>query len=434
MTLAFCLILFVAGLGIYRFRSQYLLHFLLLWFCFAPILFNFFYTIEQEEYYNILTWAVYLGYAIVFFDYLRFGISEKWLGLLVLCVVVLMFYYVSLSFVRGTSFVDSIKYITGNVGFLLPLSFLLYKDCDIQSLGRFVRRIVYFELLLALLQPFTDVLNFHAALNGDDVMTSMVNGTFVRNNVFVEFLVPLVMLLISYDYQESQKLTPKTALVVITSLFVVYNSGVRTALVAIAPLLIYAFYSFLGNIFISKRGRIIAMLFGGLCLYSIYSFIQDVAEETGVTYTSDATDSSERQAVLFSMLNDADFAEQQTTLGLSFVVLYTFSENPVLGPGKLFQGKGYGDFINKEAANITDATLAIFLCETGLIGFTILLFIFYILLNKLAPPHPMPKLIFLYLFVITISDPGVFFMGNMLILFITIKFYFSLSQTEILEQ
>ena len=433
MTLAFCLILFVLGLGFYRFRCQYLMHFLLLWFCFGPIFCNLFHTIEQEEYYNILSWAIYLGYAIVLIDFMRFGINEKWQGIFVICVVGLIFYYVSLSFIRGTSFIDSAKYITGNVGFLLPLLFILFKDCDIPSLVRLVRIIVYIEFLLALMQPFTDLLNFHAALNGDDAMTSMVNGTFVRNNVFVEFLVPLVMFLIGYDYQESQKLTPKSIIVIITSLFVVYNSGVRTALVAIVPLLIYAFYSFLGHIFKSKRGRVFAMLLFGSCMYSIYSFIQNMAEETGVTYSRNATDSSERQAVMLSMLNDAEFAEEQTTLGLSYVVLYTFSDNPILGPGKLLQGNGYGDFINKEAGNLTDATLAIYLCETGVIGFAVLLFVFYIILNKIGSPHPLPKLIFLYLFIITVSDPGVFFMGNMLILFMAIKFYNSISQTEISE-
>lgn len=433
MPLIFGLFLFVIGLAVYRFCSQYLMHYLLLWFCFGPIICNIFYTLEQEEYYNILSWAIYLGYAIVVLDYLRFGISEKWQGLMALCVVGLIIYYVSLSFVRGTSIIDCAKYITGNVGFLLPLLFLLYKDCDLQSLGKLVRIIIYFELGLALLQPFTDLLNFHAALNGDDVMTSMVNGTFVRNNIFVELLVPLVIFIIGYNYNENKKITPDSIIIALISLFVVYNSGVRTALAAIFPLLLYAFYYFLGNYFKSKRGRIIAMFLGCVCLYSVYSIIQNIAEETGVTYTKNATDSSERQAVMFSLLNDADFAEEQTTLGLSFVVLYTFPDNPVIGPGYLLQGNGYGDFINKGEGNVTDATLAIFLCETGLIGFAVLLFVFYILLNKVALPHPLPKLVFLYLFIITISDPGVFFMGNMLVLFMLIKFYNSILQTEISE-
>lgn len=400
--------------------DQYTIHYLLIWICFGPILISFVYTISEEEYYKVITWALYTSYALSVLDIIKNGFGDKNLRIVIIGVLLLIFYYVSLSFFRGTSFIESLKYITGNLGFLISLLILSSKECDLQSLLKLIKGIVYFELFLAFLQPFIDLLNFQAALNGDDVMTAMVNGTFIRNNVFVEFLTPLVMLFIYFDYKQSHKILPRSLIVLLLLLYETYNSGVRTALVAVIPIVVYVFYCLLGYRFKTKKGRILAMLFFGFCIFTVYSFVQSLAEETGITYTKNATDSSERQAVLLSMLNDADFAENQTTLGLSFVVLSSFPENPLFGPGKLFQGNGYGDFINMNESNVTDATLAIFLCETGVVGFLLLLFIYYIILNKIGLSHPFPKLVFIYLFIVTIVDPGIFFMGNILLLFISI--------------
>lgn len=423
MVLAFCIINFVIGLGVYRFHSPYLFHFLLLWIFFFPLIINLFYTINEQDYYKVLTWTVYLSFAIAVLDFYRYGIADKWQGLLFICVIGLIGYYVLLSFVRGVSLIDSAKYMIGNVGFLISLTFVLNKNCKINSLFKFIRIIVYFELLLSLVQPYTDLLNFQAALDGDDVMTSMVNGTFIRNNVFVEIITPLVMLLVYYDYQTSQKFSLGDIIIVLVTLYVVYDSGVRTALVAVIPILLYVFYVLLGFIFKTKRGRIFAMLFFGLCVYSVYYLVNNIAEQTGVTYTKNATDSSERQAVLLSMFNDSDFAEDQTTLGLSFVVLSTLPENPILGSGKLFQGKGYGGFISKDEGNITDATLAIYLSETGLIGIVLLSFIYYVLLNKIGVDNNLSRLIFIYLLLVTIVDSGLFFIGNVMLLFISMKMF-----------
>ena len=420
MVLLFCILLFVLGFVIYRMYDQYIFHYLLIWICFGPILINFVYTITEEEYYKVITWALYTTYALSFLDIIKNGIGEKKQRIVIIGILSLIFYYVSLSFFRGTSFIESLKYITGNLGFLISLLILSNKECNVQSLLRLIKSIVYFELFLAFLQPFTDLLNFQAALNGDDVMTTMVNGSFIRNNVFIEFLTPLVMLFVYFDYRQTQKIKPQTGVVVLLLLYETSNSGVRTALVAVIPAFVYVIYSFLGYRFKTKKGRILAMLFGGICIFAVYSFVQRLAEENGITYTNNATDSSERQAVLLSMLNDADFAEDQTTLGLSFVVLSSFSENPLLGPGKLFQGNGYGDFINKNEGNVTDATLAIFLCETGVVGLLLLLFVYYVILNKIGLSHPFPKLVFIYLFIVTIADPGIFFMGSILLLFISI--------------
>lgn len=410
-------------MGVYFFYSQYLFHFLLLWICFSPLILNIVYTIEEDEYYKILAWTTYLSYVIAILEYGRNKVRNKWQGVLIISILSLISYYILLSIFRGTSMMDSLKYMIGNVGFLISLTFITNKKCKIHSLISLIRKIVIFELVLSLLQPYTDLLNFHAALHGDDVMTSMVNGTFIRNNVFVEFIIPLVMLLVYYDYQISQKIMPNDILIVLITLYVVYDSGVRTALVAILPVIIYVFYVLLGFIFKTKKSRMFAMLFFCICMCSVYFFVNNMAEQTGVTYTKDATDSSERQAVLLSMINDSDFAEDQTTLGLSFVVLSTLSENPIIGSGKLFQGNGYGGFISKDEGNITDATLAIYLCETGLIGIILLSFIYYVLLKKIGGDNNLSRLIFIYLLLVTIVDSGLFFIGNIILLFISIKMF-----------
>ena len=186
-------------------------------------------------------------------------------------------------------------------------------------------------------------------------------------------------------------------------------------------IIIYVLYYLLGRKYTKKRTRIFVIVLYSAILYLGFLSILNLAHEMGVTYTKNAENSSERQAVLLSMLNDDDFAEKQTTLGLSFVVLSTFPDNPIIGSGKLFQGKGYGGFISWEAGNVTDATLAIFLCEVGVIGLLIWLYIYHIIINKIGKGALLPKLIFFYLLIITIADPGLFFIGNVLSLFVSVS-------------
>lgn len=433
MAVVYSIILFLVGFIVYRYNKRYLYHYLLLWTCFGPILLNVFYTI-QTEYYNILTWIIYLGYIIAFDIVVTSGFGNKWTKKVFFLISILVIYYTFLSFIRNTNLIFSLKYITGHVAFLFPLCYICLFKCDVRSLVKLIRIIVFIEFFLALFQPYTDLLNFHAALHGDGVMTAFVNGTFIRNNVFIEFITPLVMILVYYEYKIRNKISLGSIFLIIVGLYLTYNTGVRTAIVAIIPIALICFYYRLGSIYKTKRGRILALLFFFFIIYSGYYYINQLADETGVTYTKNATDSSERQAVLLSMLNDDDFAEQQTTLGLSFVVLSTFKENPLIGSGKLLQGKGYGGFINIDAGNETDATLAIFLCETGIIGIVLLIMIYLLIIRRHGNGFILTKLIFLYLLIVTISDPGIFFIGNMLTLFISITIGNHFNHKEVMKR
>lgn len=422
MVIFYCVFLLLLGLVVYKSHSKYLYHYLLIWMCFGPVVINVFFTIKTE-YYNIFTWIIYLGYIIALDTIVKRGFGNKWNKRVLYLIIILVVYYTSLSFLRGTSMISSLKYITGHVAFLFFLCLISLIKHDVRSLMKLIKKIVYIELILALLQPYTDLLNFHAALHGDGVMTTFVNGTFIRNNIFVEFMTPLVMILLYYDYKINNKIKIGNIILVCVGLYVTYNSGVRTATIAIFPIILIFLYYRLESVFKfkTKRGRVVALLISSSIFYMGYSFINQIAKDTGVTYTQNATDSSERQTVLLSMLNDEDFAEEQTTLGLSFVVLSTFWENPFIGSGKLLQGKGYGGFISIDAGNETDATLAIYLCETGVIGVVFLFFIYFTIIYKVGNDYMLTKLIFIYLLIVTISDPGIFFIGNMILLFISIS-------------
>ena len=430
MVLFFSIVLFVTGLSIYIAKEELFLHYLLIWICFGPVFINLFYTIE-DEYYNILTWIIYLSYVVAFIEIVREkGIKDKWNKNIFLLVIVLNVYYVLISVLRGVSILDSIRYISGYTGFLVSLSIIIKNKTKFSSLLKLMKIIIVIELILALIQPYTDLLNFHAALHGDDVMTAMVNGTFVRNNVFVEFITPIVMIVFYFDYLKYKKIRPLMWVLLLVTLYITYNSGVRTVLVAIIPILVYSIYMFLEKVYKKKSTRIMVMILYGVVLYSCYVFVQNLAQENGVTYTKYAQDSSQRQAVLLSMLNDDDFAEKQTTLGYTITVLSTFPDNPIFGSGLLFQGDGYGGYISRKFGNETDATLAIFLCETGLIGLVIWVFIYYIILSKLNHKNILPKMIFVYLLIVTILDPGLFFIANVLLLFISIKMCNTLNCTK----
>ena len=332
-------------------------------------------------------------------------------------VLFFILYYIILSLLRGAEIIKAVRYIVGHFGFLISLCIISQNPVNLKSLVKLIRIIVFVEILLALVQPYFSFLNYQSTLQ-DEAMTSMSNGTFIRNNVFIEFLTPLVMILVYYDFIHKKGGLWMDFLLVLLTLFLTYNSGVRTVFLAILPVVFVVLYRLLSLRFKSTRGKILATIVICMSSYMIYSVVQSLAEERGITYTKNAEDSSDRQAVLLSILNDPEFAENQTTLGFTIIVLSTFPDDPIFGPGNMFKGKGY-DFIQRESGDETDATLAILLCEIGLVGILLLAIIYYLIISKIGHNVQISRLIFFYLLIVTIADPGLIYFGNMLVLFIS---------------
>ena len=422
MAISFCILLLIIGLWVYLDYRKYIYHYFLLWICFGPVVVSFFYTLN-DEYWQIQTWTVYLSYAIVLIDIVKHGgIKDKWARQAVVLVLTFILYYIILSLLRGAEILKAVRYIVGHFGFLVSLCIISQNPVNSNSLVKLIRAIVFTEILLALVQPYFSFLNYQSTMQ-DEAMTTMVNGTFIRNNVFIEFLTPLVMLLVYYDYIHKKRGLWMDYLLVLLTLFLTYNSGVRTVFLAILPVIFVVIYRLLSLRFKTTRGKILATIIICLSSYTIYGMAQSLAEDRGITYTKNAEDSSDRQAVLLSILNDPEFAENQTTLGFTIIVLSTFPDNPIWGPGNMFKGNGY-DFIKRESGDETDATLAILLCEVGLVGMLLLAIIYYFIISKIGHNEQITRMIFFYLLIVTIADPGLIYFGNMLVLFISMKISF----------
>lgn len=420
MSVIYSICLCFIGVFLYiKTKGKYIYHYILFWLVFAPPLFNVVANETQAEYHAILAWINYLGYIIYIIRLFRGELVSKIEKRVLMCIGIMILYACILSFVQNVSLVLKIKYIVSNFGFILYLTSFNQILIPKTSLLKLLRCILYIEIVLGLLQPFSNIFNFSTALEGDGVMTTYVNGTFVRNNIFIEFLTPLAILLIYEECIRKGKFTNWCAFISCIVLYLTFNTGVRTALIAIVPVILIVFYQAINVKIQKKTDRLLFVMLFLFALFTGFNLLNNVANNIGTTYTQNATSSLERQNVLASIINDENFASEQTTLKLSYDVLEYFSKSPITGPGLLFKGNGYAGYISMEAGNVTDATLAIYVCETGILG---VIFFIYLYMMILRRGTRCTNLIFLYLLIVTIADPGLFFAGNVLLIFLSMKF------------
>jgi hypothetical protein len=182
-------------------------------------------------------------------------------------------------------------------------------------------------------------------------------------------------------------------------------------------LLCHALISFLLVYFIYKdKVNKTSLLASGLILAAVLIWGSKYwLSNADVTYDSEVTSAAQRQNVLASIFLQEGYLNEQTTMYYTVYVLSYFPDSPIIGPGLLFQSpKGYGGVVSVEEANLTDCTLALRICETGLIGVLLFFLIYYNVLRKLCGNTKGARLVFYYMLIVTITDPGIFFLGNYL--------------------
>lgn len=372
----------------------------------APLLYSIPFDMNRDEYWTILAWASKLGDFALLDAFLRWGnkFNKQLKGLLV-CLMIAMIYVVFLILLRGLPTVQYIKYGLECFSIIAGIAMFTSREIDYNSFYKLLKVGFVFELLVGLIQVFYQPLNYKGALSGNEVL--FVNGTFFGNNTFIEFLTCLGFLIFSLEYKQRGKLTRFSLLLCAILAYLVYESGVRMALAAmLIPLgyFIYVYFKKRKN----KASVVVYLVLAIIVAIPIVKTITSFVSNSSVTYTRDATSVAERQAVMASILVDNTYLLEHTTLGLSYNIVMALPDNPILGPGRYFTSKGYEGYSYKEGSSITDATLALFIGEFGIIGLFIIGYMLKILLCKINNRNRGALVIAAYLLIISLTDNGIF--------------------------
>lgn len=418
-------LLLVLGLFLFLFKKKSYLYYTVAWITVFPFIINLGIKIQTDSYYNLLAWCNYYN-VIVFFSLFASQLlndkSKKELIRIkqILVVLFVMFAYsIFCANVRNSGIVLNIKYTFSNFSNIFFLLNIYLLKPSLSSVKKTLKFMFYVELFVGIFQLFGF---FQYQVEADEGMAnlSIVTGTYIRNNIYAEVLSLLFLSLFYFKVKEKSKIGYYYWILTLYVFYIVYESGIRTALVAFVLIYGLLFVMYLRN---KPYFKLKIFAFAVVAIVAINTDMKAIMSGQ-MTYDSQVESSSERQSNLLNIFRDNDYLAEHTTIYYSIYVLSYFSENPIMGPGLLYSNgkKGYGGVVNTSAGNITDATLALYICETGIIGLMLLFTLYYLILYRINKCNLGAYLLFVYLILITITDPGLFFLPNVLILFLLIYY------------
>lgn len=418
-------LLLVLGLMLFFFNKKSYLYYAILWVTFFPFLINFGFKIQTDSYYNLLAWCNYYNvivFVLLFAQSIRKKVQVRDYNRIkeVLLVLFLMFgYSVFTAKYRDSDIILNLKYVFSNFSNVFFLLNIILLKPSFSLIKKSLNYVFLLELTVGFLQLF-GLFQYQIEVDEGMANLSIVTGTFIRNNIYAEILSLLFLALFYIRVKEKCKINKRFWILTAYVFYIIYESGIRTALIAFVLV-----FCLLYMISIRKTPNFRLKIFLLIAL-SVFVYCADIKSvmSGGMTYDSQVESSSERQSNILNIFRDNDYLSEHTTIYYSVYVLSFFSDNPIMGPGLLYTNglAGYGGLVNTSAGNITDATLALYICETGIIGILLFFMLYYVILHRINLNNLGAYLLFVYLLLITITDPGLFFLPNVLILFLLIYY------------
>ena len=225
-------------------------------------------------------------------------------------------------------------------------------------------------------------------------------GTYYRYNFYASGISCIIIFLMLIELVIRKKVSTLQFIIYIAGSATIYLSGSRTALIAYVLtcciILLKVFY---------KRIKyfIIPVLFLIPTLYGILL--------TNQSNSDFGANVGERQANILAIFSDNGYyLTEESTFGLSvkmFNYLINNLQSLLFGAGRLFTSQLGYNYVKIESS--TDATLMVYICETGIIGFIFLIY-FLIYTLQVKKEYRFFSYAFLGFFIIlTITDIGLFY-------------------------
>lgn len=395
-------------------QGRYFFHYLILWITIIPMVYGILFSLDEESYWSMMTSLSRCLLILMLFNFTKS--RNSLLRKSSIAFFVFLIFSIFLSFFRQTPIVASFKYAFGCLSCFASCPVLFNVKYSKNSLIRLLRLALYFEVAVGIIQLVIPSLNYKTCIqNAVSINLTPINGTLFGNNTYIVFISLLCFLVVYQDYKRNNRLSGINICMSLLVIYLVFESGVRTALLAILPLVVYFTRALYINNTTKKSRFIISTLLIISLSFVVLKTSSSFIGNSEIKYTQNATTNAERNEVLVSILLDSSFLIKHTTFALTYDVLKYFGDNIFFGPGLLFVGKGYDGYISMAAQNVTDATLAIYICEFGIIGLAFLIYYYRIYISKLNKNKTGAKLLFVYLLLVSITDSGIFFILNMIV-------------------
>ena len=239
--LVFSGVLLIIGLLLYMSKYKgYILHYLIFWVSFAPLLYHLFIGLGEEiEYFEMIQWAKYLG--LLFFIISVFKNRGKQFSIFYLLLAIVFIYAIFLSAIRGTSAFSSVKFVFGSFFELMVFMGIYNTQIKKESLLKFIRIVIWVEVACV----FIEALTGHSFYPQPDDVRVRITGSFYNSNLCAEFLSVLLFVIIYLDAKKEGRISVKNWVLFVIISIIVFYSGIRMALLSHALmgfLLVYFVY------------------------------------------------------------------------------------------------------------------------------------------------------------------------------------------------
>lgn len=384
-----------------------------------------------------------LFFSIVFYALMNNKIDVIFFNKYTLLIFITIVFLTFLALMNGTDPTDYFVDYRRNLSNLIIIPFILSMNLNHDFLLKLVKFIIYIlivNIAIAFFQNFggPTVYDFFSPkvffnrygtsfsfTNSLMEQSKLVKGTFLRMNELGNFVALLSIIIAgTYKYLDVRIITfKKLLLLLIFSGLTIVFTGNRISLIC--------FMVGLFLIFSLKNYKyVLSSLFLLILIVVSYTFILQSLQQFVNSFYLTNTPIGRMSFILNA---DQDSLLFNSTLYLSYTLVPFFVNNLFFGAGLLYQG-GYG-LVDIHNNNTTDATLVLYLTEFGIIGFIIiispiinLLLVQYRL--KYAKYFRLSLILFIAILVQMITDAGLFYKVNNLILFAFMSVLFVISKEK----
>lgn len=285
-------------------------------------------------------------------------------------------------------------------------------------LKKYVCFVIILQVSFCILNYFG--ITVYPILNQNESFSNhLISGTFGRYNHMTNYLTT-IYLFITYEYFEKKEISVYIFILFSIAIgLIVLFSGARMSMVLFGFSIIVFFL--LDNI---KRFHI-----GNLILLFTVLFVGwKYLIQSEVTSNSEANEGTgvERNMSGLSNFLQNDLEDDDSTVSLSFYLLTSYFNNPIVGNGYSYLGDDayYLNSAINQSAFIADARLAYMIVEYGLVGVLVYLLLYRgiyksLLISCLKEDELIVKVGYIYFFICTLTEGGFFDVGifTMLIIY-----------------
>ncbi|MBP1644455.1 MAG: hypothetical protein H6Q16_30 [Bacteroidetes bacterium] len=398
-------ITFLVGFLFYIFNKKYVLFYYLIWQLLFPYLLRLFIPFLPDD--LVKQYSGFSNYFLIsIFLFNIHKINYRKYQKLIIILFSISLLLLILSIYHGLNLYNYQSFIISNL--LPPLIFISLLDIfkvDKINILKFFLLFFVLEIILGLTQYLFEI-GIVETFNRYSVKPLL--GTFTNNNIYISFILFLYLFSLFYKGKKLIKYISLKLLFALLIFILVMLSGIRTYLLLYFIFLPLIFY-------MSSPYKLLVVTLSLPIIAIIFSYIFSV-NTVGYT-TKDADNAVERQ--IYGASNFLSGNDEGSTLNLSTYLLEYFYNKPFFGSGLYFTNLGYGGKIASDTGNSTDVTFVLYLTEFGIFGF-FLIMLFFIKLFDISLRNKKGLILYLYLLISTITDPGIFSNTNQVFLILMI--------------